>query len=101
MKGEDCMKTEKDRQERPSGHGAAAWFLTAAAGLAGVMIYRALKWNRKCAVSVSVIGGADGPTSVFLAGKVGDLYSVGMGAAGIVFLLVLGIWLMIRRKGKK
>lgn len=95
------MKSEKNRQKMPSGHGAAALFLIVAAGLVGAVIYRALKWNRKCAVSVSVIGGADGPTSVFLAGKVGDLYSFGIGAAGIVFLLVLGIWLIMRRKGKK
>lgn len=33
-------------------------------------------------VSISIIGGADGPTSIFLAGSVGD---------GIPFLLLIGI----------
>lgn len=95
------MKTEKDRQELPSGHGAAALFLIVAAGFAGAVLYGALKWKGKRAAAISIIGGADGPTSIFLAGKVGDLYSVGAGAAGVVLLLILGIWFFICRKGKK
>ncbi len=47
-------------------------------------------------VSISIIGGADGPTSVFLAGKLGSGFSIGAIAAGIVFL-VLAV-LLIRRK---
>lgn len=47
-------------------------------------------------VSISIIGGADGPTSVFLVGKLGSGFSIGAIAAGIVFL-VLAV-LLIRRK---
>lgn len=47
-------------------------------------------------VAISIIGGADGPTSVFLAGKLGSGFSIGAIAAGIVFL-VLAV-LLIRRK---
>lgn len=47
-------------------------------------------------VAISIIGGADGPTSVFLAGKLGSGFSIGAIAAGIVFL-VLAV-LFIRRK---
>lgn len=48
-------------------------------------------------ISVSVIGGADGPTSVFLAGKVVDNSAVTGIIAGIV-LLVVGIFMIVRKK---
>ena len=48
-------------------------------------------------ISVSVIGGADGPTSVFLAGKVVDNSAVTGSIAGIV-LLVVGIFMIVRKK---
>ncbi|MDD3251049.1 MAG: hypothetical protein PHV18_00670 [Lachnospiraceae bacterium] len=39
---------------------------------AGFFVLRPVfHWNNKSAVAVSIIGGADGPTSVFLAGKAG------------------------------
>lgn len=51
----------------------------------------------KKAVAISIIGGADGPTSVFLAGKVGDGFwwllmiagtaIIGLSAALFVFLV--------------
>lgn len=48
-------------------------------------------------MSVSVIGGADGPTSIFLAGKVGGASAaVGM-IVGIV-LLAVGIFVIVRKK---
>lgn len=47
-------------------------------------------------ISVSVIGGADGPTSIFLAGKVVDNSAVTGIIAGIV-LLVVGIFMIVRK----
>lgn len=48
------------------------------------------------AVSVSVIGGSDGPTSIFLAGKVGqsDMYLLIVG----VLVLILGLYITLKRK---
>lgn len=49
-------------------------------------------------LSVSVIGGADGPTSVFVAGKVGGAGT----AAGIlvgIMLLAAGIVLFVKKHG--
>ena len=40
------------------------------------------------AKSVTIIGGADGPTSVFLAGKVGSGFWIGIIVSAIVILLV-------------
>ena len=40
------------------------------------------------AKSVTIIGGADGPTSVFLAGKIGSGFWVGIIISAIIILLV-------------
>lgn len=58
-----------------------------------------LHWKNKKAMSISIIGGADGPTSVFIAGKVGD------GTAGImigvgVVAVILAVLLLYRQKRK-
>ena len=52
----------------------------------------------KGAASVGIIGGADGPTTVFVAGNVGDLFSIGVIIVGII-LVVAGA--IIYRKIKK
>lgn len=52
----------------------------------------------KGAASVGIIGGADGPTAVFVAGNVGDGVSIGVILIGI-FLVVAGV--LIYRKMKK
>lgn len=50
-------------------------------------------------VSVSVIGGADGPTSIFLAGKVGGTSSfITYLLSLLVILLGVGILIYIRKK---
>lgn len=41
--------------------------------------------------SVSIIGAEDGPTSVFLAGKIGRDYSVFAFIIGIIFLIIAGV----------
>ena len=51
----------------------------------------------KKAASVNIIGGADGPTSIFLAGKVGGTSAVIGTITGIVLLSVV-IFIIARRK---
>ena len=63
-------------------------------GIVAVIITVILKIKRQ--MSISIIGGADGPTSVFIAGKVGNT-SVAVGVIVGIVLLVIGIF-MIRKK---
>jgi oxaloacetate decarboxylase beta subunit len=46
-------------------------------------------------MAVSIVGGADGPTSVFLAGKVGNDFLAGV-IVGVV-LFVVGICVLVRK----
>lgn len=54
----------------------------------------------KKAVTVSIIGRADGPTSVFLAGKIGDGFWWMLTFAGsmIIGLSVALFWFLVRKK---
>ena len=57
-----------------------------------------MKINQR--VSVGIIGGADGPTSVFIAGKVPE----GLGIMGILcgmLLLTVGLYLIFRKNRNK
>ncbi|MDE6213687.1 MAG: LPXTG cell wall anchor domain-containing protein [Lachnospiraceae bacterium] len=63
-------------------------------GIVTVIVVVILKLKRQ--MSISIIGGADGPTSVFIAGKVGNTSAVAGVLVGIV-LLVIGVF-MIRKK---
>ena len=76
--------------------------LAAILGCAGIALAVAGAYiKHKQAVSVSIIGGADGPTSVFLAGKVGNDFSSSLGVlAAVIFLgaLALGIYIGRRKK---
>jgi oxaloacetate decarboxylase beta subunit len=57
-----------------------------------------MKINQR--VSVGIIGGADGPTSVFVAGKVPE----GLGIMGIfcgILLLGVGLYLIFRKNRNK
>lgn len=47
--------------------------------------------------SVSIIGGADGPSSVFVAGKIGNTPTT-IGIIGGVILFVAGIFMIIKKK---
>ena len=49
-------------------------------------------------MAISVIGGADGPTSVFLAGTLGDGVSLFFLTGGIAFVVAAVIMLITRRK---
>lgn len=68
-------------------------------GVAGLLIIiGGIILKQKEAVSVSVIGGADGPTSIFLAGKVGNDFS-GLGiVAGVILLVIAVVLLVIKKK---
>ena len=46
-----------------------------------------------------VIGGADGPTSVFIAGKVGNGFGLGTIFAGVI-LVIAGVVIFIKSKKK-
>lgn len=56
-----------------------------------------VKGQMSMARSVSVIGGADGPTSIFIAGKIGGTSAVIGIVMGIV-LLTAGILMIVRKK---
>ena len=62
--------------------------------LAGVGISAKMKG----VASIGIIGAADGPTAIFVAGKVGDEFSLGVIIVSII-LVVSGI--LIYRKMKK
>ena len=50
-------------------------------------------------IAVSIIGGADGPTSIFLAGKVGGSFSMILYLLSLVVILIgVGIVIYIRKK---
>ena len=55
-----------------------------------------LKMNNS--VAISIIGGADGPTSVFIAGKIGDGMIGGIILGGVLFT---GLAIIIIRNNKK
>ena len=65
--------------------GAAAQFGIFAAYFGAI----ALGFNDKAAAAVSIIGGADGPTSIFLAGKLDRLH-YGTYRCSSIFLYVTG-----------
>lgn len=56
--------------------------------------------KRKAAMAISIIGGADGPTSVFVAGKVGKGFPPALIGLGVLVLLAIGLGILrVRRKG--
>lgn len=54
--------------------------------------------NQNAKTTVSVIGGADGPTSVFIAGKLNSDIFILLFGIGIVILLLAGICLYKRKQ---
>lgn len=56
-----------------------------------------LYFKEKEAAAISIIGGADGPTSIFIAGKINDM-PVYVGTA--VILLITAAYLIFRKKRK-
>lgn len=73
--------------------------LTIIVGIMGILLMMAGVMSKtKKAYSVSIIGGADGPTSVFLAGKVGSDISLGLMAAGVILIVIVTVVLLKKRK---
>ncbi len=68
-------------------------------GIIMAAISLVFKINEQISVtkSVSVIGGADGPTSIFVAGKIGGTPAITGIIVGIV-LLAIGIFIFARKK---
>ena len=68
-------------------------------GIIMAAISLVFKINEQISVtkSVSVIGGADGPTSIFVAGKIGGASAITGIIVGIV-LLAVGIFIFARKK---
>ena len=78
------------------------------AGLAGAVLLAAgimmkVKSQREFSVvgETMVIGGADGPMSVFIAAKVNHDALALLLIAGAVLLILLGIWMITKRMGKE
>lgn len=73
--------------------------ILAVLGTVTAVITLVFKVNGQTSVarSVSVIGDADGPTSIFLAGKVGGSSAVAGMIVGIL-LLTVGIFMIVRKK---
>ena len=68
-------------------------------GIIMAAISLVFKVNEQISVtkSVSVIGGADGPTSIFVGGKIGGTPAITGIIVGIV-LLAIGIFIFARKK---
>ena len=56
-----------------------------------------ISMKQKEAMAISIIGGADGPTSIFLAGKLGTSSFVGIMVVAVI-LLAIGVILVIKKK---
>lgn len=68
-------------------------------GIVGVLLaVFGIIFKVKQNIAVSVIGGADGPTSIFVAGKVGGDVSAFAIVAGIVLIVVCGILLFKKKR---
>lgn len=71
---------------------------TALAAIVGfIAVCYGIYTNVKGASSISLIGGADGPTSVFLAGRINSGYSIIFMIAGVLALL-LALFLIIGKR---
>lgn len=67
-------------------------------GIISVIVGVALKMNNN-AIAITIIGGADGPTSVFVAGKLNSvLVSILLIAIGVVMLIVAIIFYLKRKR---
>ncbi len=65
--------------------------------IAAISLIFIINGQMSVASSVAIIGGADGPTSIFVAGKIGGFSAMTGMIAGIV-LLAAGIFVIARKK---
>ena len=62
-----------------------------------ILVIAGIVQKSKKSMAISIIGGADGPTSIFLAGKSGSMPAITAMVAGII-MLIIGVFLIMRRK---
>ena len=74
------------------------WLGLIAGIICGIIVYFVIDAKMSEQYAISVIGGADGPTSIFIAGKIGasDIFL----AAGVICLLVAFVVWLVNRKNK-
>lgn len=58
--------------------------------LGAVLVVIEILLQMKESMSISVIGGADGPTSIFLAGRIGGNLSILVIIMGLILMLIAG-----------
>lgn len=68
------------------------WLAGIIGGIVGLVC--GILFKVKCNITMSIIGGSDGPTSIFIAGKVADDFFIkfilsGIGLVGLSILLLL------------
>ncbi len=73
--------------------------VAALVGIIGlIMVIAGIVLKAKEHAAVSIIGGADGPTAIFIAGKVSPHFVTGLILIGIVLLILLVAWIWKKRK---
>ncbi|WP_455717803.1 oxaloacetate decarboxylase [Anaerosporobacter sp.] len=72
--------------------------ITIIGGMIGILlIITGVVSRSKQNMEISIIGGADGPTSIFLAGKVGNRYWIGLIVVGII-ILCISFFMFLKKK---
>ena len=67
-------------------------------GILGVvLVIIEILLKMKESMSISVIGGADGPTSIFLAGRIGVNLSILIIIVGVILMVIAG-FILFKRK---
>lgn len=61
------------------------------------LVFTGIWVKRQQFMSIGIIGGADGPTSIFVAGKIGSSAGTGLAAVGILVILLLLIWIIKKK----
>ena len=73
------------------------WISLIAGIICGILLFFGIDAKIQEKQAITIIGGADGPTSIFIAGKVGT-GDILIGLAAAVVVIVLIVWLVGRKK---
>jgi len=94
-----CRAGIKGSEEK-RGKGMKNWIAGIIGGIGIVGLVCGILLKAKCSITVPIIGGADGPTSIFIAGKAADgaFIKLIMSGAGLIGLSIL--LLLVRKKNK-